>query len=256
MKRLSIFVCWLCLSVVANAADSKQSQINDIKKDSTYLYSDVTMPTQEQATSQAYEQLQREIVSWVTEQLGDNTESVSALEINRMVDTLVTRRADMYRVFAYASKTNILSTFIVGHAPQRDTVPSNDSVVGYASKRDMTSADSVKHVVANDTICYLLKQNFLGRKGGVIEQIKKARNFFELKDIMEPMKQKGDIMDYGKYVSAEDPEDCYLIIYDPAGNIRALLGKGKESRWNLKTGKNDNLANYRGCGAIWFKLNL
>lgn len=219
--------------------DNKHEQINDIKKDSAYLYADVTMLTQELATSQAYEQLQREVINWVTKQLGDNTENVSAVEINRMVDTLVTRRADMYRVFAYTRKADILSTFIVGHA----------------SQREITSADTTKHVVANDTICHLLRQSFLGRKGGVIEQIKKARNFFELKQIMEPLKEKGDILDYGKYASAENPEDCYLIVYDPAGNIRALLGTGKDSRWNLKTGKDDSLTNYRGCGAIWFRFN-
>lgn len=246
MKRLfTMLTVLLFLSATIRAVpcvcltqDNKLEEINDIKKDSAYLYADVTMPTQELATSQAYEQLQREVINWVTEQLGDNTEDVSAVEINRVVDTLVTRRADMYRVFAYACKTDILSTFTTGHACQHA----------------LMSADSTKHIVANDTICHLLKQSFLGRNGGVIEQIKKARNFFELKQIMEPLKEKGDILDYGKYASAENPEDCYLIVYDPAGNIRALLGTGKDSRWNLKTGKDDSLTNYRGCGAIWFIL--
>ena len=88
----------------------------------------------------------------------------------------------------------------------------------------------------------------------VIEQIKKAKNFFELKQIMEPLKEKGDILDYGKYASAEKPEDCYLVVYDPAGNIKALLGKGEDLRQNLKTGKDDSIKNYRGCGAIWFTI--
>lgn len=218
--------------------DSKQEQINSIKKNSDYLYADITMPTQEEATSQAYEQLQREVINWLSEQPGDYNKTMTAIEINRMADTLVARRADMYRVFAYAKKTVILSAFVTGHD----------------SQRDITSVDTTKHVVANDTICQLLKQNYLGRKDGVIEQLKKARNFFELREIMEPLKAKGDILDYGKYISADNPEECYLVIYDPAGNIRALLGKGKDSRWNLKTGKDDSLTNYRGCGAIWFKL--
>lgn len=257
MRKAATIILSFCLILTANAIDRRQEQINDIKKDSTYLYADVTLPTQEQATSQAYEQLQREIISWASEQIGGKTENVSAIDINRMVDTIMTRRADMYRVFAYACKAEILSTFmpqdVVGHASKRDN-PCKEDVVGHASKRDTTSTNSTKHVVAGDTIRHLLKESFLGRKGGVIEQIKKARTFFELKDIMEPLKAQGDILDYGKYATAKKPEDCFLIVYDPAGNIRALLGTGKETRWNLKTSKEDSLGNYRGCGAIWFKL--
>lgn len=231
MRTLFIFLIlpFLTITVYPTSTDNRRSQINGIKKDSTYLYADITLPTQEKATSQAYEQLQREVIGWVAKQLGNNSYPVSAIEINRMTNTIITRRADMYRVFAYASKTDILAAFYPN------------------SKRVITSAGSDKPVVGDD--------NFLERRGGVIEQIKKARYFFELKEIMEPLKKQGDILDYGKYASAKKPEECYLIIYDPAGNIRALLGTGKQSRWNIKTNKDDNLANYRGCGAIWFRLN-
>ena len=65
---------------------------------------------------------------------------------------------------------------------------------------------------------------------------------------------QGDIIDYGKFATAKEPEQCYLIVYDPAGNICALLGKGQRVRQNLKTGHDDSIENYRGCGAIWFTL--
>ena len=88
-----------------------------------------------------------------------------------------------------------------------------------------------------------------------IKSIKKsAKSFFELKQIMEPLKEKGDILDYGKYATAKNPEQCYLIVYDPAGNIKAILDKGEEVRKNLNTGKEDSIKNYRGCGAIWFTI--
>ena len=255
MKSMYFFIlcCLMTVTVVGNAsercnsttatvgagpvparndgADQKIDHINAIKKSSDYLYADVTMPTLEDAISQAYEQLQREVYSWMEK------DSIPAIEINSKADTIITQRANMFRVFAYTSKSEF-----------------NASVVGNASER----CDTAKHknVVAGDTIRQLLMQNFLGRKGGVIEQIKKARTFFELRQIMEPLKAKGDILDYGKYATAEKPEDCFLIVYDPAGNICALLGKGKEgNRWNMFTGKPDGIANYRGCGAIWFKLS-
>lgn len=282
----------------AYTQDQKLERINTIKKSSDYLYADVTMPTLEDAASQAYEQLQREVYRWM------DTEKLSAVEINSMADTIITQRANMFRVFAYASKTELRSAIEPDSdvCPQTkeedskeelqspacpahscdstnlavgvDTIPrqslpyqnltryfgATNTTQGDAFHDDTPSerCDSTPHrpIVAGDTIRQLLMHNFLGRKGGVIEQIKKARTFFELRQIMEPLKAKGDIADYGKYATAEKPEDCFLIIYDPAGNIRALLGKGEEgTRSNMITGKADGIANYRGCGAIWFTLS-
>lgn len=115
--------------------------------------------------------------------------------------------------------------------------------------------NELSDTIANVKVRKLLKNNFLGRSGGVLDKIKKAKNFFELKEIMEPLKEMGDIKDYGKYATAENIDDCYLIIYDPAGNIKAILSKGTKERRNLKTGKPDLISNYRGCGAIWFTIN-
>lgn len=322
MKRLStIILCCLMTTIVGAGAqrdlqlikgicnpraytqDQKLERINAIKKSSDYLYADVTMPTLENAASQAYEQLQREVYGWM------DPEKLSAVEINSMADTIITQRANMFRVFAYASKSELQSAvepdscvcpqteeatvqedlrsreFAIPACPAQSCDSTNTSVgvdsipkqslpyhnlTRYFGATSSTQGDafhddtpserfgSTPHrpVVAGDTIRQLLMHNFLGRKGEVIEQLKKARTFFELRQIMEPLKAKGDILDYGKYATAKKPEDCFLIVYDPAGNIRALLGKGKEgTRSNMITGKADGIANYRGCGAIWFKLS-
>ena len=262
----------------AYTQDQKLERINTIKKSSDYLYADVTMPTLEDAASQAYEQLQREVYGWM------DPEKLLAVEINSMADTIITQRANMFRVFAYANKSELQSAVesdscvcpqteeaTVQEDVQFPTCPAHscDSAnlsVGvdtipkqslpYHHLTQYFGSTPHRPVVAGDTIRQLLMHNFLGRKGEVIEQLKKARTFFELRQIMEPLKAKGDILDYGKYATAKKPEDCFLIVYDPAGNIRALLGKGKEgTRSNMITGKADGIANYRGCGAIWFKLS-
>lgn len=249
--------------LTASALDKRQAEINRIKKSKEYLYSDITMPTLEGAVSQAFDELQQEILFWIMDR-ADKKEglTVTPRDINTLIDTIMVRRLDMYRVFAYVKKVKLAAFYadwnIVldenldcddGHlpqieAPERPLLP--DSVA---------SSDSIaKDSIVSEKVLSLLKNNFLGKKGGVIEQLKRAKNFFELKEIMEPLKLKGDILDYGKYATAKNPEDCYLIVYDPAGNICALLGKGEEERLNLKTGQLDSINNYRGCGAIWFRI--
>ena len=250
----------LCTTVLmTHALDKRQEKINSIKKSRAYLYSDMTMSTLEDALSQAFGELQQEIFIWATDRTEKKPGDVSPTAINQCVDTIMVRRADMYRVFAYVKKTKLVPLFNEWNIVLIDGLDTDegnelsglpeDVVVDTLAKKPS------KDTLANKAIVDLLKNSFLGKKDGVIERIKKARTFFELRTIMEPLKEKGDISDYGKYATAIKPEDCYLVVYDAASNIKAILGKGDKVRQNLNTGKEDSIDNYRGCGAIWFTIN-
>lgn len=265
MKRLSMMILLLSMVLMVSALDKRQTQINTIKKSKEYLYSDITMSTIESAASQAFDELQLEIITWAMDRADKKPGSaVSPQDINKLIDTIMVRRADMYRIFAYVKKVKLVPLFSDWNLVLLDSLDSDEgklrglpdgSDLAETSKPQKDSTDSLaKDSVVNKKVLAKLRNNYLGRKGGVIELIKKAKNFFELKQILEPLKQKGEIVDYGKYATAKKPEDCYLIVYDPAGNIKALLGKGEEVRQNLKTGKEDSIMNYHGCGAIWFTI--
>lgn len=270
----------LCIVLMANALDKRQTTINSIKKSREFLYSDITMSSREDANSQAVELLQRQIFAWAKDRAENkNAAEVSPIELNKLIDTIMVRRANMFRVFAYVKKVKLIPLFSEWNLVLLDNLDSDDGndIEGLPEEESEEQAsdeespeqeelpepkDTIlsqisekKDTVANGEIRSILRKSFWGKKGGVIEQIKKAKNFFELRQIMEPLKEKGDIKDYGKYATAEKPEECYLVVYDPAGNIKALLGKGDKVRQNLKTGKDDSIKNYRGCGAIWFTIN-
>lgn len=265
MKRLSFIILLLSTVLMANALDIRQQNINRIKKSKAFLYSDVTMNTQEDAVSQAYEQIQVEIMNWASERSKKKISNISVTELNKIVDTIMVRRAEMFRVVAYVRKNKVATTFNdwkITLVKELDTDLKQEpeetaelpDTIAPIHEPDSIQISEKKDSLVNEKVLSILRSNFLGKKGGVIEQIKKAKNFFELKQIMEPLKQKGDIIDYGKYATAKNPENCYLIVYDPAGNIKALLDKGEKERQNLKTGKKDSIKNYRGCGAIWFTI--
>lgn len=246
MKRIICSILTFVLVLSASAGDWRLEKINSIKKNSAYLYGEATVSTLEQATTLAYEELQREVYAWL------QNDSLSVKDINRLSDTVMVRIVNVYRVFAYVEKSKLKS--LPPDTVKIDTVQAKvPSVVKSFEKKDSTLfTDSVRQVI---------NKRFFGKEGkkrqrenDALLRLKKAKNFFELKEIMQPLKDKGDIIDYGKYATAEHPELCYLIVYDPAGNICALLGKGKDIRKNLKTGNDDSIKNYRGCGAIWFTL--
>ena len=260
MKRQISILLLLVVALAAHALDSRQTRINEIKKSKEYLYSDITMETPESAMSVALNELQQRIISWASDRTGHEIKDVNPVELNKLIDTIMVRRADMYRVFAYAKKFSLAASPCFIGEPlaldgERDSDDSTtpDKPSQEAAQAASSSAQPKDSVVSQDVIG-VLRSNFLGRKGGVLEKIKAAKNFFELKEIMEPLKDKGEITGYGKYATALNPETCYLIVYDIAGNIKALLGKGDKVRQNLKTGKADDIHNYNGCGAIWFTI--
>ena len=246
MKRIICSILSLIVVMGVYAGDWHLEKINSIKKNSGYLYGEATVSTLEQATTLAYEELQREVYAWL------QNDSLSIRDINRLSDTIMVRIINVYRVFAYVEKSKLKPLLV--ETSQVDTVP---------AKAPFTEADLKKKdsTLFTDSVRQVIQKRFFGKEGKMKQRqndallrLKKAKNFFELKEIMQPLKEKGDILDYGKYATAEHPELCYLIVYDPAGNICALLGKGKEIRKNLKTGNDDSIKNYRGCGAIWFTL--
>lgn len=233
MKTLLSILLMLGLTLNLWSMDEALVRINTIKKNADYLYGEATMPTQEEATSMAFEVLQSEVLNWG----GKNYEHVQ-----RLADTIMVRRANMYRVFAYVKKSALLQG---GTTQPKDTL-----------KTDSIKTDVPKDSLVTDGVKKVIMQRFFGRKANdALLRLNEAKNFFELKDIMQPLKEEGKIIAYGKYASMEHPEQCYLIVYDPAGNICAILGKGKDERENLRTGLSDSIHNYRGCGAIWFTLN-
>ena len=77
----------------------------------------------------------------------------------------------------------------------------------------------------------------LKKDNGVLKKILHAKNLFELREIMEPLKERGDIVDYGKYASMKNPADCYLIVYDPQAISVLGLIKGIRHTTKSKDGK-------------------
>ena len=258
-----------CIS--AAAMDEKMEQVNAIKKSHDYLYGEATMKTLAEAEVLAFELLQTEVDVWLSSAAAANPSAVGTSSIETspvgtsavigdlqpvigdlqsptfplrdIADTLVLRRAEMYRVFAFVKKDALLSGKTEPHQPSPQKVPEVRSTPPFKMQRDELMSKEAEKVI---------KQRFSLDKEAV-RRIKQARNFFELRTILPPLKEQGLIADYGKYATAEHPETCYLIIYDAAGNIKALLGTGEEIRPNLLTGQPDSIDNYRGCGAIWFK---
>ena len=230
MKRTSLIYIALLVVLMTIAKDTKLEDINAIKKSSEFLYAEATMSTPMEADSTCRQMLYGEIIRWTSEELQEPIESLAALRLCEDADTMMTLRANMFRVFAFIRKNKV--------SPMFKLQPDEPSLLNDSTKKNLMRRFG--HQKKNDDI---------------LQKLMKAHSLFDLKEIMMPLKEQGHISDYGKYATAKNLDESYLIVYDPAGNIKAWLDKGKEPRRNLKTQKPDSISNYRGCGAIWFIIN-
>jgi hypothetical protein len=228
MKRTIVVMLYAFVPLLMMAQDETLSMINKIKMDSTFIYGEVTLKTQEEASSQAKEFLKTSIKEWIELK----TQAPCRVTLNPLVamaDSFITKRAKMTRFFTYISKADLKAVL-------------NRTGVNMGNKEIVQDTIPVQnHSAQNEKV--------------VLDQILGIESFHQLKGVIQPLHAKGLIKGYGKYPTMKDPAKSYLIIYDPDGDIRAVLGKGTSSRKNLATGQDDSEHNYSGCGAIWFQLN-
>lgn len=331
MKKIVMLMAFMFCATLSFAQNESLEKINKIKKNNSYLYGESTMPTKEEASSVAMEILQQDIRQWAVSHSKKKVEKVVATDVSNIVDSIVTKRVNMFRVFLYVKKSKLIPIFhdeglvIVDPDAEdksdlkesEDTVSKAEVVVEKnksASKKqpvkknkekkkkkdkkktpdylsgvtvDKSAVDKQNKETtgvmqdekpnANDSISEeeidTLDVSESGKTDSVevdsndeeevtdeavipaLQKIKALKSFTELRGTLVPLKEQGEITAFGKYATMQEPEKSYLIIYDPNGRIRAILGKGDKTRKNLNTGKEDGIKNYRGCGAIWFQLN-
>ena len=226
--RKSVLIALLlsfCIGSMADDVESVKKQINGIKKDSQYIYADVTASTTEDAKDLAEEALYANINEWAANQkkLGKSVNTVKPHE-EKWVSFAIPR-GNMFRSFIYVKKSDLLpegNTETVSVASTASKVPASPSVVTPIP--------------------------------AVVKDVAACMEYDELAAKITRLKEEGKISKYGRYASLDNPQDYYLAVYNREGKIVAVLSSGA-SRINVRTGQADSEKNYKGCGAIGFKIN-
>lgn len=240
-----------CLQTWAD--DSLVDSINDIKRNMAFIYGEATEENRQHADSLARTDLLLNIQGWILK----NTEQVADEDldrrISRYIKTISMKRADRIRVFVYVQKYDVMplladigihfsdSTALdVLHTPKKERVDTEKLLATSKKLSEIFAQSSDKPRTRNE----------------VLNKILKAKDFFELRTTLKTLIDQKAITSYGKGKTNKQPENCYWVIYDRAGNIKAVLGKGKDKRKNLKTNRDENLSKYegKGFGAIWFQI--
>lgn len=226
--RKSILIALLlpcCMASMADDVESVKKQINGVKKDSQYIYADVTASTTEDAKDLAEEALYANINEWAANQkkLGKSVSTVKPHEEKWV--SLAIPRGNMFRSFIYVKKSDLLPE---GNAEAVPVAP---------------AASKVSATPSSDTPV-----------PAVVKDVAACVEYDELAAKITRLKEEGKISKYGRYASLDNPQDYYLAVYNREGKIVAVLSSGA-SRINVRTGQADSEKNYKACGAIGFKID-
>lgn len=231
--KLACFVAALMISAVAFAQNSEEAKktINSIKKNSQYIYAEATAATQQDAKDLAEEILYEEINSYVASKKKMRFNPKIVINNRKeLVSSLALPRGNMFRSFIYVKKSDVLAV-------------ENSEMIGNKTSNGETAAATTTPVVSTVTPVY----------ADEVKQVMACSTFDEVKNLMTKLKSEGKIRHFGGYASLEDPDPYYLAIYNRQYQIVAVLTPGP-NRTNTKTGEEDKVTNYKGCGAVGFVL--
>ena len=231
MAMKKIVLLWACLlafvSGQAQATEHADSlnDINAIKRDTTFIYAESTMKDAVEAMSGAHAILELKIYDWLrNKHPGENAE-VLVSDSKKEWSDILSRRGMYNRAFVYVSKRDVLPMVEVPEPVEvEDTVPVLEEVLVPELTPD------------EETMAAIFK-------------------FDEIEPFIKGLKSDGRLHAYGKYASLPEDDPCYMFVYDKEGSVVAVLRQLEGGKhYNLRTLKDDNIRNYKNCGAIWLQF--
>jgi len=226
------------ISAFAQDAEEQKKKIASIKKSSSYIYAEVTTTDQQQAIDLATDMLHRNVNEWAAKQkkfAGSN--KIITRNTNYAVDQITMPRANMFRAFMYVKKS--------------DVIPA-ESVEVRETPAEVANAITPKTPKAA-TITPI------GNSGRdmVVGELLTVKNTGQLSEQLKKLKNNGKVLEFdnlrGLNEKNKNQSEYIMVVFNKEGVVEAILSEG-ESRTNLKTGQLDQLANYKGRGAIGVKV--
>ena len=244
MKRLLICLSFIIYHLSFSYAQSIVKDINKVKRDTMYIYAESTTKELSEAYNNARAILEMQVGDWVRKQHPKEEIEVCIVKAKEHFMQLDTRRGELYRAFVYVKKSDIM--------PVADKSEVTVFEVGPVAKPD--EAKAAPAIIVTEEAPAVEEKAPALELTSEEKQMKLIRSFYDVEPYIKGLKSKGRLKTYGKYATMPADEDCHLFVYDKQGNISALLRKSGQKQYNLNTLKEDNVKNYKNCGAIWFQL--
>ena len=228
------------MSGQAQSLSDVAKNINQVKRDTMYIYAEATMKDLSDAFNGARALLEMKVDDWVRNQYPNESIDVCIVKVKDHLIQLETRRGELYRAFVYVSKSDIMPV-----TDKKELAIFEVESVGQSLSNEAMTIISVNTPVFDEAVVELTSDE---------KEMRNVKKFYEIEPFIKNLKNKGHLKEYGKYATMPLNQDCHLFVYDRQGNVLAILRKENTIQYNLNTLKEDNIKNYKNCGAIWFQI--
>lgn len=266
MGRLIIVI--VCLGLFFNTMWSQTSAVADINaikmQTELYVYAESSSATMDEALDFAKILLKEAIQGWLIENNLEATDIMAQAESK--VAMIEARRGSMYRVFLYVPKSDLQAisnskSLNVGLGESSSVDDNKANFNGNVYNDDLSDFEELSDVMEDSQIQNnnqeqndeLVEEHVISRTP-LEEQMLTITKAQDIQIFVKNLQSEGKLSRFGKYADMPSDISCYIFVYDRDMNIPAYLRKEGVVLINLVTGEIDDIKNYRGCGAIWFKL--
>lgn len=279
MKKILSLILLGCfgLSVMSQTDTEVKKQINKIKRSRSYLSAEATMATEEEAKTVALELLVGEINDWVdAKRKAEDVKQVVLQDINTTAQQMDMKRGTKSRVFVYVKKKDIVliygegqlvlnddelqplsaitsqnsdisqDTPVQDNSEPQDPQIENSSMLASASEQEPENVEEEESLVTEEITPVQVPDP--------LSLIQGVNTMTEMKPIFAQLKADEKIT-YGAYKGGKMKENCYLLFYDRAGNIKAVVKKNGDTMTDIQNGTEVTLTSFSGMGVYWFVLN-
>lgn len=270
----AIVFVFVCIAATAQQA-SVGKQINEIKRNTIYLYSEATLADESDAKDLACELLLKQISEYIGTRL-DITDSSNVLvkDIKAMSESLTMMRGTMYRVFVYVKKSDIEGvqnvTIIdketipnVGRSipvrNEEENVKTNTKYTSTATETKPTVSVETTHTISTNNSVSVTSEtagasNLEKWKQQAIYLLLSSNDIKDVQSKLNRLKAEYKIKRYGTADNCRSVDQSFWIIFDEKGILVTILGNENNGRVDYKTMQKSSLDRYKGMNAVWFNF--
>lgn len=243
-RGIVCLLLWITAIGMVFAQETDTKKINSIKRNNQYIYAEATMSTENEAYAIAEELLTTYINEYIdSKKKLSQAENVIVKDVSGKCDKIQMMRGEMYRVFVYVNKSDII--------PAENVV----TFVKPESANPEASVESAnKHNAAGGDGNEALKLETAWQQA-LVDELLATSSLAGAKAVLNRLKVEYKVKRYGNYSECSNPADCFWLIIDENNLIQTVLGPGMEQRVNFRLMQYDSLKNHSGSNAIWFTLS-
>lgn len=263
MKTLVIMLIGLAVGNIA-FAQTTAKDFNELKRSKKYLYSEITLPDEEEAKELALLNLINQINDSLKCQ--DSDMVITKDDMSNVV-FLQMNRSTGVRVMAYCEKVKffkVQDATVTAGEPTQDAKAEEPFVSLIEETEEPKSTETETAIQPREELlieasettaeaCTLpLPDSWIMNTVETLMQKTDIEAFcLELKAMQSNYK----ISRFGTIGQCHNKAGCYWGIFDSQGSLKAILSEGNHVRRNFMTNLDDSLANYENANnkLIWFK---